>query len=91
MCLVQTPIWIASSRCVYSRERAQVAEGQGSKWPDESVTLGKFHFCVGGGSNMSAGKSVVIALTQRDNAKGGSEIQRNGGWTANALNPKSLL
>lgn len=26
---------------VYTTERAQVAEGQDSKWPDESVTLGE--------------------------------------------------
>lgn len=59
---------------VYATERAQVAEGQDSKWPDESVTLGKFHPRVGGGSKMSAGKFVVIALTWRDNAQGGREI-----------------
>lgn len=46
---------------VYTTERAQVAEGQDSKWPDESVTLGKFHPRVGGGSKMSAGSSVLIA------------------------------
>ena len=53
---------------VYTTERAQVAEGQDSKWPDESVTLGKFHPRVSGGSKMSAGKFVLIALTRRDNA-----------------------
>lgn len=53
--------------CVYTTVRAQVAEGQDSKWPDESVTLGKFQQCVGGGSKTSAGKFILIALTQRDN------------------------
>lgn len=53
---------------VYTTERAQVAEGQDSKWPDESVTLGKFHPRAGGGSKMSAGKFVLLALTWKDNA-----------------------
>ncbi len=43
-------------------------------WPDESVTLGKFHPCVGGGSKMLAGKFVLIALTCRDNVQGGRVI-----------------
>lgn len=56
---------------VYTTERAQVAEGQDSKWPDESVTLGKFHPRAGGGSKMSAGKFILLALTWRDNVRGG--------------------
>lgn len=59
---------------VYATERAQVAEGQDSKWPDESVTLGKFHSRNGGGSEMSAGKFVLIALTQTDNVRRSREI-----------------
>jgi len=50
---------------VSTTQRTQVAEGQDSKWPDESVTLGKFHPCVGGGSKMSACKFILIALTRR--------------------------
>lgn len=51
--------------CVYTTERARVAEGQDSKWPDESVTLGKFLPRVCGGSKMSAGSFVLIAGSLR--------------------------
>lgn len=33
------------------QKRAEVTEGQNSKWPDECVTLGKFHPPVSRGSN----------------------------------------
>lgn len=61
-------------RYVYAPERAQVAEGQDSKWPDESVILGKFHPSNSVGSKMWAGKFILMGLTWRDNAPAGWEI-----------------
>lgn len=55
----ETPRLTRISR-VYTTERARVAEGHGSKWPDESVSLGEFLSCVSRGSKVSAGSCALI-------------------------------
>lgn len=49
---------------VYAAERASATEGQNSKWPNESVTLGKSHPCVSGGSKMSAGSCCCLEFVK---------------------------
>lgn len=83
---------------VYTPERAQAEEGQDSKWPDESVTLGKFHPRAGEGSENVSWQirsdrlnrvEIMRQEAGRRGGRGGREDEE--GWTTNAENHKSFL